>query len=591
MEKLYSVHRNVQILIALLKEHGVRHIVASAGTRNIPFVFSAQRDDYFHFYSVVDERSAAFFAIGIMQVTGEPAAVVCTSGTAAANYVSAANEAFYQHLPLVLITADRNHYYLNQQEDQCIPQQHLYMDVVRKRVDLPIVRDDEDAWYCGRLVNEALLEMNHREKGPVHINIQIDPRYPYPGGDWVINQKGLPKVTPIRRIMAEDPIEDWKSLSHEMAGRKILIVYGQNPPLCQEETDVINEFCDKYDVVFFTEHISNLHIKSSIHNATLINVFDWQDLCPDIIITMGGHRMADPKVALTKLKGKCQHWHVSPDGAISDVTKFQNTIVECHQGFFFKRMADLGEKCNHPYLDAVRSFESKKMVNTLNADDFDYSAVYAIKKLIENLPSESILHIANSDSIRIATYFEIPSSVKVYCNRGTCGIDGSMSSYIANSYMANCPSFLVIGDLSFFYDMNALWNKYINGNTRIMLINNGGGAILNWGPYLPVNIPGAQVSTGAEHNATAKGWAESRGFRYLTSKNKADFDDAFHDFMVAQSDVPIIFEVFTSMATDIEERNKIIPKYQSAKDQAILGVRNAIPKPVKNIVKNILGKQ
>lgn len=588
---MYSIHKNVQILIALLKEHGVRHIVASAGTRNIPFVFSAQHDSYFKFYSVVDERSAAFFAIGIMQVTGEPAAVICTSGTAAANYVSAANEAFYQHLPLIIITTDRSHYYLNQQEDQCIPQQHLFMDVVRKRVDLPIVRNDEDAWYCGRLVNEALLEVNHREKGPVHINIQIDPRYPYPGGDWVIDQKELTKVISIKRIMAEDPLEVWQSLADEMKGKKILFVYGQNSPISQEETDVINDFCDKYDSVFFCEHISNLHIKNAIHNATLISVFDWQNLCPDIIITMGGHRMADPKVALTKLKGKCQHWHVSPDGMVSDVTKFQNKIIECRLGFFFKRMAQLSEKCSHPYLEAVRSFESKKLANILKAEDFGYSAVYAIKKLIENIPSDSILHISNSDSIRIATYFDIPSSVKVFCNRGTCGIDGSMSSYIANSYLSNCPSFLVIGDLSFFYDMNALWNKYINGNTRIMLINNGGGAILNWGPYLPVNIPNAQVTTGAEHNTSAKGWAESRGFKYLYSRDIKSFDAALKDFLKTKSETPIILEVFTTMAEDIDERNTITTKYLPSNEQALIGAKSAIPKPIKNIVKGILGKK
>lgn len=587
---MYSIHKNVQILIALLKEHGVKHIVASAGTRNIPFVFSAQHDSFFKFYSVVDERSAAFFAIGIMQVTGEPAAVVCTSGTAAANYVSAANEAYYQHLPLVIITTDRSHYYLNQQEDQCIPQQHLYMDVARKRVDLPIVRDDEDAWYCGRLVNEALLEMSHREKGPVHINIQIDPRYPYPGGDWVIDQKDLPAVIPITRIMADDTIEKWRSLANEMQGKKILIVYGQNAVLKKEESDIINDFCDKYDAVFFCEHISNLHVKNSIRNATLIPIFDWQNLCPDIIITIGGHRMADPKVALTKLKGRCQHWHVSPDGMVSDVTKFQNKIIECHQDFFFRRLAELGKKCGHPYLEAVHAFENKKIVNTLKADDFNYSAVYAIKKLIENIPANSVLHISNSDSIRIATYFEIPSSVNVFCNRGTCGIDGTMSSYIANSYLTDSPSFLIIGDLSFFYDMNALWNKYISGNTRIMLINNGGGAILNWGPYLSVNISGAQVSTGAEHNTSAKGWAESRGFKYLTSDNKLSFDMSFNEFMVEKSNQPILFEVFTDMATDIEERNTMIPKYLPANEQALIGVKNAIPKPIKNILKGILGK-
>ena len=162
---MYSAHKNVQILIALLKKHGIRNIVCSAGTRNISFVFSVLRDDFFKCYSVVDERSAAFFALGLIQTTQEPAAIVCTSGTASANYVSAVNEAYYQHLPLVVLTSDRLRYHLNQLEVQCIPQLNLFHDVIRKVVDLPIVKDEMDAWYCGRLVNEALLELNHREIG------------------------------------------------------------------------------------------------------------------------------------------------------------------------------------------------------------------------------------------------------------------------------------------------------------------------------------------------------------------------------------------------------------------------------------------
>ena len=188
---MYTIHKNVQVILALLKKYNIHNLVISAGTRHIPLVFSAENDDFFNCYSIVDERSAGFFALGLIQSTQEPACIICTSGTAACNYVSAVNEAYYQHLPLVVLTSDRNRYYLNQQEDQCIPQLNLFKDVARKIVDLPIVRDNKDFLYCQRLVNEALLELDHKEKGPVHINFQIDDNYPVELGTFRFELKEL----------------------------------------------------------------------------------------------------------------------------------------------------------------------------------------------------------------------------------------------------------------------------------------------------------------------------------------------------------------------------------------------------------------
>jgi len=588
MEKKYSAHKNVQILIALLKEHGIRNIVCSAGTRNISFVFSILRDDYFNCYSIVDERSAGFFAIGLIQVTQQPAAVVCTSGTAACNYLSAVTEAYYQHLPLVVLTSDRLRYHLNQQEDQCIPQLHLYQDVIRKVVDLAPVRDDMDAWHCGRLVNEALLELNHREKGPVQINFQVDPKYPVEGGDFIINQPGLPKVIKINRIMADDDDSDWLELSQRLQGKRILICYGQHLPLASDHVDVINDFCDRYDAVFFSEHISNLHIKNSVGSAGILNHVVWDKICPDVVITMGGHRMADPKIGLRKINNRFEHWHVSPNGDISDVFMCQNQIVECKEKFFFMKMSSLSKLCEHPYVQKWREMEKARIAREPLASDFAYSQVYAIKQLIDHLPHNSILHVSNSNSVRILTSFDMSDAVDVFCNRGTCGIDGSMSSYVANSLVSNKPSFLCIGDLSFFYDMNALWNKYINGNTRIMLCNNSGGAILNWGPYLTVNIEGGDVNTGATHNTSAKGWVESRGFKYLCAHNKEEFDQVIDAFIAPQSDRPVLLEVFTDMATDIKERGKIATSYMDKQSIAANSVKSFIPKPIKDLAKKIL---
>lgn len=582
---MYSIHKNVQILIALLKEHGIRHIVCSAGTRNIPFVFSVLRDDFFKCYSIVDERSAGFFAIGIIQVTQEPCAIVCTSGTASCNYLSAVTEAYYQHLPLVVLTSDRLRAHLNQQEDQCIPQLNLYHDVIRKVVDLAPVRDEMDAWYCGRLVNEALLELDHREKGPVQINFQVDPKYPTPGADFIINQPALPKVTKISRIMADDEDDAWIALAERMKGKRIVIVYGQNLPLSNKETEVINDFCDKYDVVFYGEHLSNLHVRNKVGSAGILNKVEWKDICPDIVITMGGHRMADPKLALRAVNNKFEHWHVSPNGEISDLFKCQTMIIECKQAFFFKKMGMLAQPCSLPYLNEWRQMEKAKISNQPSSSDFEFSQVYAIKRLIECIPQNSLLHISNSNSIRIITYFDLPDTIEVYGNRGTCGIDGSMSAYVANSYLSNKPSYMCIGDLSFFYDMNALWNKYINGNTRILLCNNSGGAILNLDTYKSVCFENAPVNTPAKHNTSAKGWAESCGFIYLCAHNKQEYENVIDDFIIPHSERPILLEVFSDMNVDIEERSKIGKLYLSNIEQKMHGLKDMVPKSIKKNVK------
>src|SRR5690554_3871005 len=175
---MYSSLKNVQIIISLLKQYNINHIVISAGTRHTPLVHSVENDSFFKCYSIVDERSASFFALGLIEELQKPVAICCTSGSAVANYVSAANEAFYQQLPLLILTADRNPYYLFQQEEQMIPQINLFKDICKKTVTLPIVRDDKDFWYCSRLVNEALLELEHKEKGPVHINFPVENDYP-----------------------------------------------------------------------------------------------------------------------------------------------------------------------------------------------------------------------------------------------------------------------------------------------------------------------------------------------------------------------------------------------------------------------------
>ncbi len=591
---MYTVHKNVQIMMALLKEFGIKHLVLSAGTRHIPLVFSAEDDDYFKCYSIVDERSAGFFALGLIQTTNEPVAIACTSGTAACNYVSAVTEAYYQHLPLVVLTSDRNNYFLNQQEDQCIPQMELYKGVCRAKVNLPIVRDERDAWYCSRLCNEALLELDHREKGPVHINFQIDDNYPVKLGTFKFEEKNLPEVTKINRYMAEDDDEAWRKIGRELQNNKVMILYGQNLPISNEETETIQKFCESYNVTFICDHLANLHIKSKIEDNVFfsnLTAADWDSIKPDIVITMNGNQVLNITASIRKRKGAIQHWHVSADGSVSDPFMCMNTIVECTPSYFFKRLVSLCEKPSNSYFNEWKDLYDKKIVNSISNADIAYSSVYAVKRLLEEIPHESLLHISNSNNVRIANMFPIHESVDVYCNRGTCGIDGSMSTYIAQSYVSKKLSFLMIGDLSFFYDMDALWNRYCTGNTRIMLCNNSGGALFHSSFYKQVqDFKTIDVHIAASHEASAEGWVKSRGFEYLSARNAKEFEENLKKFIAKNSKKPIVFEVFTDKDIDIKQMGVATNSVKTESAAQIHKLAASLPEPLKRTIKGIIKK-
>ncbi len=590
-----TVHKNVQIIIALLKKKGIKNIVISAGTRHIPLVFSVEEDEFFNCYSIVDERSAGFFALGLIQTLNEPVAIVCTSGTASCNYLSAVTEAYYQHLPLVVLTSDRNQYFLNQQEDQCIPQIELYKNKCRKSVNLPIVRDDREFWYCSRLVNEALLELDHREKGPIHINFQIDDNYPIEWGTFKFDDEPLPNVTAISRVMATDDDSVWAELATELTNKKALILFGQNLPLNREQIKIIDDFSKKFNVTFICDKLSNLNIENKIDNSLLFGQLDngdWENICPDIVITMNGNMVTNIKDKLRELGKKgMQHWHISPNGEISDPFMCMSKIVECSPIYCFERLLHYSKVEISDYYNQWKELESKKIVNDVKDCEVEYSSVYATKKLLEAIPEKSLLHIANSNSVRIVNMFPIKESIKVYCNRGTCGIDGTMSTFVGQSCISNSLSFLIIGDLSFFYDMNAIWNRYCTPNMRIMLINNSGGAIFHSPFYKRVkDFKTIDVHVAAEHKASAKEWVKSRDFEYLSAHNKEEFDSALKIFTKEESDRPIIMEVFTDKDIDTRQMGVVYNSVRSESSAQLHNVAASLPEPVKRTIKSILKK-
>lgn len=589
---MYSSLQSVQIIISLLKEYNIKDIVISAGTRHTPLVHSLENDSFFNCYSIVDERSASFFALGMIEFLQKPVAICSTSGTAAANYISAANEAFYQQLPLLILTADRNPYYLFQQEEQMIPQENLFKDICKKAVTLPIVRDENDFWYCSRIVNEALLELEHKEKGPVHINFPIENDYPIHQGIVKFEVDSLPNIRKIERLTLEDSLDQWKAKSQQLKNSKILILYGQNGPLTKEEQVVIENFCEKYNCMISIDHLSNLHCKYSIDTYLLsktLNIETLEELCPDIVITMNGNSITGLKGRLAKFKKKFKHWHVSKEGVVSDPLKILPDIIECSPIYFFKRFTEIGEGNleSNSYFEQWKKEWDKIYSNSNNlSDSIKYSAVYVTQQFVKNIPENSLLHIANSNSVRIANYFPIDESISVFCNRGTNGIDGSMSSFVGQSYISKKLSFLLIGDLSFFYDMNALWNKYVGNNVRILVCNNSGGAIFHNYPNTN-NIPTLDQHIAAEHSTSVKEWAESRGFIYLTSNDKEEFKKVLPMFMQDISDKPIILEAFTNKKFDVTAMKELENRFRkkTIRNKVASFLPNSVKKTIRQIIK------
>ena len=590
---MYSSLKNVQILVALLKKYGVKHIVISAGTRHTPLVCSVEHDSFFKTYSIVDERSASFFAIGLIEKLREPVAVCCTSGTAAANYVSAANEAFCQQLPLLLLTADRNPYYMFQQEELMIPQENLYSSVCKKVVTLGHVRDEKDFWYSARICNEALLELTQGECGPVHINFVVENDYPIKQGIVDFKEETLPDVKKIERLTLEDSDDEWKKWAEKLKKSRVLIVYGQKGVLTDKEKKTIDDFTEKYNCVISKDLIANLHVKYAISTYALgrsLNYSELKELSPDIIITMNANSISEIKGRMIDFKTSFEHWHVSGKGNISDPFKCLSNVIACSPQTFFRRFSELvdNNEIKHSYYNQWNdAYERIGEKGCLNNEVIPYSSMYAIQQYLKKIPDYSLLHIANSNSIRMASYFDVKEHVEVYDNRGAHGIDGSMSAFIGQAYINENLSFLVIGDLSFFYDMNALWNQYVGNNIRILLCNNFGGAIFHTYPNTE-NVPTLDEHLGAAHQTNAKEWVLSRGFKYLSATNKEELDLAMNELMVEKSEQPIILEVFTDKEMDAKRISDIMKRYQKEDTSIKHKVCKILPQGIKNTIKNVM---
>jgi 2-succinyl-5-enolpyruvyl-6-hydroxy-3-cyclohexene-1-carboxylate synthase len=541
---MYTKHISAQILISALKQYNVHNIVLSPGGSDVPLVHSIESDSFFTCYSVVDERSAVYFGIGVSQIKNEPVACICTSGTAVCNYLPGMTEAYYQNIPIIAITADKNPYFTGQIETQKIEQRNIFGGVSKKSVELPLCNTEDEIWYCERLIKEALLASMHQGKGPVHLNI------PLVGSYTDFSVKELPKIRPLKIITCEDTIEIWQGYFEIIKkAQKILVVIGQNVVFEENGKMYVEKFFEKFNCVFAVEHLSNLKFKGTVNTYPITETGNTNspEFIPDLVISLGNNLSAyELKPFLRVNRRNFRHIAIDEGGRIRDVYKALTDIFQCSPVHFFKYFSDHASEAISNNMNYYTTW--KDAANRIKFTNFEFSNFYVAQKIAKNIPENAVLHLAILNSIRVMQFFDLPENVRVFSNVGALGIDGCLSTFMGHASVTANISICLIGDLSFFYDMNAAGIKHVGNNVRIILLNNGGGAEFHFF-MSKKEIPTINDHICAAHKKTAKGWIESLGYRYYTASSKDELDQAFITFF-DEANVPKFLEVFTDMEED-----------------------------------------
>ena len=539
-----------RLLITYLKDNGVKHIVISSGTRAIPFIKAIEKDDYFICYSVVDERNAAFYALGLSQQLNQPVGLTCTSGTAASNYLSGITEAYFSHTPIVAITADRNMNVLNQLETQKIDQPAIFAPVTNKSITLPVIKDDDDTWYAKRLLDEVFLALNQHGAGPIHINLPIVGNT----NDITISNSidEELKISPLRFYSNRNP-EKWTVAFDEIKGcDKILVVIGQNINLDDDTRKAISSFCHKLRIPILGDNLSNFRCEEMIFSQAPVKGMTSQmfkAVLPELVISIGNNFQERIKDFLKAYKGQFKHWLVDEGGIIRDWSKSLSALFECPDKYFFEKFnSECDYQTNCMYLNQWKQIAEASVL----PEDMPWTNFYTCREFAKAIPDNSILHLAILNSTRLMQFFPLPSNIKVTCNASSFGIDGCLPTLLGQAVVEpDKLAFLLIGDLSFFYGMNALSIRNIGSNVRILVANNGGGAEFHIYPHIQKDNQ-IDVNIAAKHGFSAKGWAESAGFEYHSASDKKSLAEALPILVQEDSDRPIMLEVFTDLHFDGE---------------------------------------
>lgn len=529
------------ILIKFLKKHDIHKLVLSSGSRNIPFVSSVENDEWFECFSVVDERNAAFFGMGLAQQSDEPVVIACTSGTAVSNYVTGITEAFYSRVQLIAITFDRSPYVLNQLETQKIDQMSIFDSITKANIELPVIKDEEDIWYCERILNEAFIALRQHGTGPIHINV------PLVGSTNDLWEKQGQDEDTIKYIdYYSYETNNWSEAIKELSGKKVLFILGQNTDLNDCEKERLNRFIYKLNAVVLSDNLTNFCSNNSVNPEKTIKALgsdSIKEYLPDVVITYGANFQERIKDLFKANERKFEHWSITEDGKVKDCFRSQTKLFECTLNYFIQQLSDEVIGSDDEYLKSWKKLDEHLTIRNLPFSNFS-----VVRDFSHVIPQGSILHLSILNATRLMQFYDLDKSIRVYSNANSFGIDGCLPTFLGQAYASDNLAFIIIGDLSFFYAMNAMGIKHIKSNVRVLLINNGGGAEFHIVPSHN-ELKTIDLHIGAAHNQTAKGWVESLGFEYISAQDEQAFKEKL-EYFVSDNQKNIVFEVFTDMEKD-----------------------------------------
>lgn len=544
-----SVKKGVQTIIQFLAKAGIKNVVLSPGSRNAPLSLSFHHHSDFDCRIIPDERVAAYFALGISIYTKQPTILVCTSGTAVLNYAPAIAESFYQHIPLIVITADRPAEWIDQGDGQTIRQENIYTNYILKSFSL-IGDSNADLKKLNQDLNDAL-NISMLQKGPVHLNVSLEePLYKLAEVREDFSELSLltPPVDFIEEKMKEELRLNYFSY------KKILIIAGQmdfHPVL----NDSLNELAKRENVLVFTETTSNLHSDSFISCIDrLIDGFteaEKSELKPDLLITLGGAVVSKKVKSWLRQYKPDQHWKIGREDLDMDTYRSKRYSIPVSADFFINEILNWKNGSSDYRNNGILLNERRKTKSKEFLSQTEFSDLKVFEILLNGLPQNSILHLGNSSPVRYAQLFDSRNDLKVYSNRGTSGIDGCTSTAAGMAEISGQLVTLISGDISFFYDSNALWNNYLK-NLKVIVINNGGGGIFRIIDQ-PENIQDTELLFETRHQQSVEGISKAFGAKYLSANSENSLEIAMKQLYA--DNLPTILEIITPT-----EKNALILK-------------------------------
>lgn len=542
-------HEMCRALAELSVAHGVRYAVLSPGSRNAPLLVAFARETGIKHYVVIDERVAAFMALGMASRLQEPVALVCTSGTALLNYAPAVAEAYYRHVPLIVISADRPDEWIDQDDSQTIRQRGIFTPFIKASYHLPVEEENElNMWYATRVVNEALLTAKASCPGPVHINVPL--REPLCGtSEYVPGQyRVMQMMKPLRQLAAAD----LAVLTTEFARHdKIMVFVSQLSPSPAMQS-ALSHIAALPQVMVLTESVSNVQDTRFIPTVdrvlTAIDNSEKTDFAPSLLITLGGAPISRMAKVFLRRYTPAVHWRIGGEQHIIDTMQCLTCQIDADPAWLMEQLAQC-PPCDSGYAAMWKNREARAgSLHDEFVENTPWCALRAYSILMPSIPRDISLHLSNGTSVRYAQLFNTPQVARTYSNRGVSGIDGSTSTAIGSACADDGTTLLITGDMSFVYDAGGLATGYATPRFKIVVLCNGGGGIFRFIKG-PSDLPELEECFEVKRRIPVEGYAALYGFRFFKAASVEELYDVLPRFW-AEDKQPAMLAIETDGVTD-----------------------------------------